>query len=73
MTDRHQERAEKVVASFKQSLDANVRQQITEAQFTSLILMIKEAMGEELAFAAEQLEAVMRALRAGSEKPDLGM
>jgi hypothetical protein len=73
MTDRHEERAEKIVATFKQSLDTNVCQQITEAQFTSLILMIKEAMGEELGFAAEQLEGVIRTLRAGEEKPDLGM
>ena len=73
MTNRHQQRAEKIVATFKQSLDANVAQQITDAQFNALALMITEVMGEEAGFAAEQLEQVIRKLRAESEKPDLGM
>ena len=73
MTNRHQERAEKIVATFKQSLDKKVVKQITDAQFSALTLMIKEAMGEEAGFAAEQLEQVIRKLRAESEKPDLGM
>lgn len=73
MTNRHQERAEQIVATFKQSLDAKVVQYITDAQFTALTLMIKEAMGEELGFAAEQLEQVIRKLRAEAEKPELGM
>ena len=73
MTNRHQERAEQIVATFKQSLDAKVVQYITDAQFTALTLMIKEAMGEELGFAAEQLEQVIRKLRAESERPDMGM
>ncbi len=73
MTNRHQQRAEKVVATFKQSLPEDVAQQITDAQFNSLTLMIKESMGEEAGFAADQLEQVIRTLRAESEKPDLGM
>ena len=73
MTNRHQERAEKIVATFKQSLDKKVAKQITDAQFNTLTLMIREAMGEEAGFAAEQLEQVIRKLRAESEKPDLGM
>ncbi len=73
MTNRHQQTAEKIVATFKQSLDKNIAQQITEAQFNTLTLMIREAMGEEAGFAAEQLEQVIRKLRAESEKPDLGM
>ena len=73
MTNRHQERAEKLVATFKQSLDKKVAKQITDAQFNTLTLMIREVMGEEAGFAAEQLERVIRKLRAESEKPDLGM
>ena len=73
MTTRHQEKAENIVATFKQSLDAKVVQHITDAQFIGLTLMIKEAMGEELGFAAEQLEQVIRKLRAESERPDMGM
>jgi len=73
MTNRHQERAEKIVATFKQSLDKNVAKKITDAQFNALTLMIREVMGEEAGFAAEQLEQVIRKLRAESEKPDLGM
>ena len=73
MTNRHQQIAEKIVATFKQSLDKNVTQQIPEAQFNALTLMVKEAMGEEARFAAEQLEKIIQKLRAESEKPDLGM
>ena len=73
MTNRHQQTAEKIVATFKQSLEKNIAQQITEAQFNTLTLMIREAMGEEAGFAAEQLEQVIRKLRAESEKLDLGM
>jgi len=73
MTNRHQQRAEKIVATFKQSLDKKVVKQITDAQFNALTLMIREVMGEEAGFAAEQLEQVIRKLRAESEKPDLGM
>jgi len=73
MTNRHQQTAEKIVATFKQSLEKNIAQQITEAQFNTLTLMIREAMGEEAGFAAEQLEQVIRKLRAESEKPELGM
>ena len=73
MTNRHQQTAEKIVATFKQSLDENVAQQITEAQYISLTLMVKEAMGEEARFAVEQLEKIIQKLRVESEKPDLGM
>ena len=73
MTIRHQEMAEKIVETFKQSLDENVAKQITEAQYTALTLMVKEAMGDEARFAAEQLEKIIQKLRAESEKPDLGM
>ena len=73
MTVRHQEMAEKIVATFKLSLGEDVAQQITEAQYTALILMVEEAMGEEARFAVEQLEKIIQKLRAESEKPDLGM
>jgi NAD(P)H-dependent flavin oxidoreductase YrpB (nitropropane dioxygenase family) len=73
MTVRHQETADKIVATFKQSLDKKVAQQITEAQYTALTLMVKEAMGEEARFAVEQLEKIIQKLRTESEKPDLGM
>lgn len=73
MTARHQETAEKIVATFKLSLDENVALQISEAQYTALTLMVKEAMGEEARFAVEQLEKIIQKLRTESEKPDLGM
>jgi len=73
MTNRHQERAEKIVATFKQSLDKKVVKQITDAQFNTLTPMIRAVTGHEARLAAEQLEQVLRKLRAESEKPDLGM
>lgn len=73
MNNRHQEQAKKIVEAFKDTLDESVRQQIPAEQFNVLVLMIKEAMGEELCVAAERIENVLRELRAESDKLELGM
>jgi|GEM_PF-1415148 len=73
MTDRHRERADRVVESFKRALDEDVRQRLTRAQLEDLALAIQEAISEELHDAAERVEAVAAELRAESraERPDM--
>lgn len=48
-----------------------MRQQITDSQFNTLRLMIKEALGEELAEAIERMEEVIKQLRTETERPEL--
>jgi acyl-CoA reductase-like NAD-dependent aldehyde dehydrogenase len=73
MTNRHQEHAEKIVAAFREALDEGVRQQIADAQYQLLGNTIRKALGEEVAYAVEQMDAVIRKLRSETERPDLGI
>ena len=73
MTNRHQEHAEKIVAAFKDALDGDVRQQISDAQYHLLSNTIRKALGEELGHAAERMEELVRQLRSETERPDLGI
>ena len=73
MTNRHQEHAEKIVAAFREALEEVVREQITDAQYQLLSNTIRKALGEEVGFAVEQMDAVVRKLRSETERPDLGI
>lgn len=73
MTDQHGARAAKVVAAFQESLDAGVRDQISDAQYEQLLLAVAEALSEERDATATALEELARSLRAGSDAPELGM
>ena len=73
MLNHQQHRAIKVVASFRELLDQNVSQQISDAQYESLALMISEAISEELCLAADMMEDVVKRLRSASSKSELGM
>lgn len=73
MIKRHQDKASHIVEAFKGSLDVVAREGITDAQLNGLEMMIGEAMGEEMAVAAEMVLEVVTKLRAESEKPDLGL
>lgn len=70
MTDRHQERAEKVVATFKALLDASVQEHISDAQFEHLAIAIREALAEEVHDVARQLEELARGLRAATDREE---
>ena len=73
MLNHQQHRAIKVVASFRELLDQNVSQQISDAQYESLALIISEAISEELGLAADMMEDVVKRLRSASSKSELGM
>jgi len=71
MIKRHQDKAAQIVEGFSNTLDVEAQQKISDAQLQGLQAMIVEAMGEELGIAAARVAAVVRELRAESERPDL--
>jgi hypothetical protein len=73
MTEETEELAEKVVATFKHNLSEAAREQIREADFNELALMIREAISEELSRATDMVEEVVRKLRSETDKPEIGM
>ena len=73
MTEETQELAEKVVATFKHNLSETAREQIRDADFNELALMIREAISEELSRATDMVEEVVRKLRSETDKPELGL
>ena len=73
MANHYQDRAYKVVEAFRNLLDENVSQQISDSQYDTLALMISEAISEELGVAATMMEDVIKRLRAESSKSEIGM
>lgn len=72
MINRHQERAQQVVASFKELIDEPALKAISDAQFKELELLVREAIADELHNAAEKVEELAHKLRAEVELPNLG-
>lgn len=73
MTNRHEQRAEKVVQTFKNGLPAAVRGQITQSQLDELAGMIRTALSEELRSAADLVEQAAHSLRAEAESCNVGL
>ncbi len=73
MVNRHQERAQHVVASFSELLDAPAREAITAAQYKELEILVRQAIADELHHAAEQVEDLGHRLRAEVELPNLDL
>ncbi|WP_303907684.1 hypothetical protein [Thiohalomonas denitrificans] len=73
MTERHRERAQKVVESFRELLDPNALKAIPANDFEQLALFVQEALSDELHDAAEQVEELARKMRSGTSLSDVGM
>ncbi len=73
MSQRRQQCADKIVARFRQTLGHDLAGQISEAQFNELKSLIREAMAEEAGSVAVELQQVVETLRAGQDKPELGL
>lgn len=73
MVNRHQERAQQVVASFKDLIDEPARTTISDAQFKELELLVRSAISDELHNAAERVEDLARSLRSEVELFNLGV
>jgi hypothetical protein len=73
MTDHHQERAERLVSSFQARLGEELCGTIGDEAFELLTQLVRQAIAEELAAAADRVEEVAREIRAEVERPELGL
>ncbi len=65
--------AEKAVAAFKSSLDENKQKQLAAEDYDRLTMIVNETIGDALLDATEQVDEIIRQLRANIEKPELGI
>ena len=73
MSQQSEELAQRVVATFRARLSDAALEQIREADFNELALMVREAISEELARATELVEEVVHKLRSETDKPDISL
>lgn len=73
MTENQRPAVGKIIDAFSASLSDSAREQISNAQFTDLAIMIDQAIDTEAAAAAELVEEVARSLRERARGPELGL
>ena len=73
MANSIQERAEKVTASFRDSLDTEVRDKLSGSALDMLTQMISEAISEQQLETAGRIDALAKSLRAESGMHELGL
>jgi len=73
MADNQRPVVEDIIDTFKSRLSKSVCEQIGNAQFTDLAIMIDDAIREEIASAADLVEDVARKLRENARGPELGL
>ena len=73
MSENQRPVVEKIIETFKSQLDDDIREQIGNAAFTDLAIMIDQAIAAEIAGAADLVEEVAKKLRAGARGPELGL
>lgn len=73
MSERHRERAWKVVESFRELLDQKALDAIPANDFEQLALFVQEALSDELHDASEQVEALARKMRSETNLGDVGI
>jgi transposase len=71
MSNRHHALADKVVAAFRERLDADEQARIGEARFGDLHALVCEALAEELDATTERVRALLRELHSELEKREL--
>ncbi len=73
MTNHHQELAQQIVEEFRGSLSGEAREYISESQFEDLSQNIHRALAHERGHIVDLMEAVVRSLRSGVDKPEIGL
>jgi hypothetical protein len=73
MANRHHQRADKVVAEFKEIIGESACASISDAHFQDLTLLIRDAISDELLAAAELIETVARKIRSETDLHELGL
>jgi hypothetical protein len=73
MTDHHLRLARQAVDDFRNSLSAEAREYISEALFEELVAAVYRLLAREHEHITDLLEALVRTLRGGLEKPEIGL
>jgi hypothetical protein len=73
MTDHHLRLAQEVVDDFRNSLSGEAREYIPEAQFDELVAAVHRLLAREHEHITDLLEALVRTLRGGEDKPEIGL
>jgi len=73
MNDRNKELADKVVNTFRASLNDKALAGITDAEFGALTIMIQEVLSTEKREIAELIEDMVKKLKADASAPDISM
>jgi len=73
MANKHHQRADKVVAEFKEIIGEPACAGISNAHFQDLVLLIRDAITDELLEAAELIEVVARKIRSDTDLHEIGL
>jgi hypothetical protein len=73
MANHHQELAAQIVEEFRNALSGEACEYITESQLEDLTQAIHRALAHERSHIVDLMEAVVRSLRSGVDKPELGL
>ena len=73
MAENQRPVAGEIIDVFKSRLGKSLCEQIGNAQFADLAIMIDEAISAEIASAANLIEDVARKLRENARGPELGL
>jgi DNA-binding SARP family transcriptional activator len=73
MTDHHLQQARQLVDDFRNSLGGEAREYISEAQFEELAAAVHHLLAREHEHITDLLEALVRTLRGGVDKPEIGL
>jgi len=73
VTDHHLRLARQVVDDFRNSLSAEARESISEGQFEDLVAAVHRLLAHEHEHITDLLEALVRTLRGGVDKPEIDL
>jgi hypothetical protein len=73
MTDHHLQLSRQVVDEFRNSLGGEALEYITEAQFDDLVAAVHRLLVREHEHITDLLDALVRTLRDGVDKPEIGL
>lgn len=73
MTQNQRPVVQTIIERFESQLSETAKKEISNAQMTELAMMIDAAITEEIAAAADLVEAVAGQLRASSRGAELGL
>jgi DNA-binding SARP family transcriptional activator len=73
MTDHHLRLARQLVDDFRDSLSGEAREYISDAQFEDLVAAVHRLLAHEHEHITDLLEALVRTLRGGVDKPEIGL